>query len=77
MALFIRGQWICGYCGTPYVDQTKADQCRESHDLIYVPLTKTDLNRLLNFIFTKDEALLSRELMDTLQRYLRGNESEK
>lgn len=68
------GDWACGYCGTTYVDPAKADACRESHELIYVPFTKTDLNRLINFLYTRNEELLTKSLLDTLTRYLKGNE---
>jgi hypothetical protein len=67
------GGYLCGYCGKSYADAAKADFCRESHDLIYVPLTKADLNRLILFLNTKDDEVLTRTLVDTLQRYLRGS----
>ena len=73
MAVKFMGKWVCGYCGKPYVDAAKADSCRDSHSLIYVPLTATDLNRLLLFIQTKNEEYLTESLMNTLQRYLGGN----
>ena len=67
------GTYLCGYCGKVYVSATKADECRDQHELIYIPLTKTDLNRLLQFLYTKDESLLTESLVDTLQTYLGGN----
>lgn len=74
MALQIRpGIWGCSYCQKTYTNATEADACRETHELIYVPLTKTDLNRLLNFIWSKNEKYLTKSLMDTLSKYLRGN----
>lgn len=73
MAVKSRDGWLCGYCGKPYPDATKADVCRDSHELIYVGLSATDLNRLLNFIATKNDAVLTESLIATLQRYLKGN----
>jgi hypothetical protein len=73
MAILQRGMWLCGYCGKAYTDQVKADNCRDSHELIYIPLTKTDLNRLLQFLYTKNEELLTESLVNTLQTYLGGN----
>lgn len=72
MAIKVRGEWLCGYCGTKYPDQAKADVCRENHELIYVAFTKKDLNMLMHFIRTKDESFLTESLMKTLDRYLRG-----
>ena len=73
MAIKHAGKWLCGYCHKEYPDQAKADSCRDGHDLIYVPFTPTDLNRLLNFIYLKDDSLLTKSLMATLNKYLRGN----
>jgi hypothetical protein len=73
MAVKTRDGYLCGYCGKKYVDASKADSCRDSHELIYVPLTHKDLNSLLHFIQTKDEEFLTESLMNTLQTYLRGN----
>jgi len=63
----------CGYCGKLYIDATKADVCKEQHELIYVPLSITDLNRLVQFLHTKNDDLLTESLVSTLDRYLRGN----
>lgn len=73
MAVKVHTGWACGYCGTVFTDPTKADACRDSHELIYVPFTKEDLNRLLQFIYLKNDELLTKSLMDTLQKYLGGN----
>jgi len=65
--------WLCGYCGKKYTDAVKADVCRDSHELIYVPFTTADLNSLLHFVYTKEEQYLTESLMNTLSTYLRGN----
>lgn len=72
MAIKVRGKWLCGYCGKEYIDQAKADVCRDSHELIYVAFTAKDLNMLMHFIRSKDESFLTTSLMNTLDRYLRG-----
>jgi hypothetical protein len=69
----VYGTYKCGHCGKEFSDPVKADAHRDSHELIYVPLTMTDLNRLVQFLHTKDEALLTPSLLRTLDRYLRGN----
>lgn len=73
MAVKVATGYACGYCGKVFDQASKADICRDEHNLIYVPLSTADLNNLLNFIQSKDEAFLTSRLMDTLQRYLRGN----
>lgn len=73
MAVRVATGFACGYCGKVYNQASKADLCRDEHNLIYVPLSTADLNNLLHFIQTKEEQYLTPRLMDTLQRYLRGN----
>jgi hypothetical protein len=66
------GEWICSYCEKVYVHPQDADVCRESHDLILVQLTKEELNRIVQFLFTKDDDLLSEQLVKRLQKYLKN-----
>jgi hypothetical protein len=73
MAIKVHNGYLCGYCGKLFVDPTKADAHRDEHELIYVPLTYDDLNRLLHYIQFGEEYVLSEQLVNTLQRYLRGN----
>lgn len=73
MAIKTYNGYVCGFCGKEYSDATKADLCRDQHELIYIPLSITDLNRLILFISNKDDSLLTESLISTLQRYLRGN----
>ena len=75
MAVKVSGGYACGYCGKVFPNPIGADDCKTKHELIYVPITKSDLNRLINFIYLKDESLLTQSLIDTLSKYLRGNSS--
>lgn len=65
--------YCCKYCHKQYKDEFKADVCLEDHELIYVALSKTDLNRLINFLYLKDDSLLTNTLVESLNKYLRGN----
>lgn len=62
---------ICTYCGRPYTEQSKAKQCRDSHDIIYIALSKEDLNRLIHFMYTKNEEDIGPTLMKNLEKYQR------
>lgn len=73
MAIKVKNGYACAYCKKVYNQYQQADECKLNHDLIYVALSKTDLNRLVNFIYLKDDALLTPTLIDTLRSYLRGN----
>lgn len=65
------GQFACSVCGTKYSGAAKADGCRDSHQLLYVPMSKTELNRLINAIMLDDMSLVPGHLITTLQRYAR------
>jgi hypothetical protein len=63
------GKYACGYCRKEYADAVDAENCKDSHDLIYVPFTKEDLNRLLLFIYTNNEDYLTHTMLNTLNKY--------
>ncbi len=67
------GKWICSYCLKEYSDATKADTCRENHDLIYLQISRDDLNRLINFLFIQDPKLITERLVKNLQQALRNS----
>ena len=69
MAIKQEDGYACSVCGKLYPDPTKADSCRDSHEIVYIPLRRSDLNRLLNFIYLRDESLLTESLVETLRKY--------
>lgn len=71
MAIKVRDAWKCGYCGKKFKTSGEADKCKEEHNLIYVPFSAEDLNRLHNFIHLREEKLLTPSLMNTLNKYLK------
>jgi hypothetical protein len=64
-------RFACSICGTVYASPAHADGCRDSHQLVYVPMSKTELNRLLNAIALDDMNLVPPHLISTLQKYSR------
>ena len=61
----------CSYCGKAFPTQLRADSCRDSHDLIYVQLSRADVDKLIKFIYFKDDSLISPKLIEQLKRYTR------
>jgi len=65
----------CNICGKVFKHKNemtakqKARDCEKSHDVIMVPLLKSDVQRLLSFIVTKNEELLTETLWNTLRQY--------
>lgn len=67
----VTGKYKCSYCNKVFDQYQEADSCRDAHGLIYVQLSKQDLNRLIMFLTTKDESLLTKTLVDSLYKYRR------
>ena len=67
---------VCFYCGKWYEKPERARKCENEHDVIFVPILREDLNRLLNFIASGDRGLLTERLSKTLFRYTRASIDE-
>lgn len=67
--------WICDICGKRFVAEitpnpkAMAAQCESSHDVVYVPILREDLHRLIQFIYVGDQSLLTERLMKLLSKY--------
>ena len=64
------GRYKCMWCNKIYATPSEADNCRENHDIVYVPMLRSDINRLLQFMATKDEQLITETMYGSLQRFL-------
>ena len=72
MAIKTKKGFKCLYCGTIYDSPAKADLCRDNHDLIYVPFSPEDLNKLFNYVMMPDMMVLKdTQIIKILQKYLR------
>jgi len=61
--------YACSICGRIYSTSAKADSCREQHDMLYIPMSRTELNRLLNALLLGDVSLVPDSLHETLRKY--------
>jgi hypothetical protein len=73
------GSYKCLFCdyrnNNPLYVNDHRDQ---EHDFVLVPMTRDMLFRLMQFIFTKDESLITEQLYKLLQMYLNNfNKREK
>lgn len=50
------------------------DSCEKSHHLVFIPMPKEWLFRLIQFIYTKEEKLLPEGLVKLLTHYARAKE---
>jgi primosomal protein N' len=58
MAIKTKNGYRCFYCNKKYTHPEKADQCREEHQLVYVPISITDINKLMHYIMMPDPDIL-------------------
>ena len=61
--------FICNHCKTSYSTMEKATECENSHDVVYVPIQRSDLKRLLSFITTGNPGYITPTLIQTLLKY--------
>ena len=71
MPIKIEGGWKCSICGSLHPRDVYALSCEQSHELVYIPIKQEDLLRLIQFLYTKDESLLNKSLVETLLKYSR------
>ena len=67
MAVKTKAGWECSYCGKPFANRIRADACRDTHDLVYIAMARSDIARLVQFIMTKEERVLTPTIFLTLQ----------
>lgn len=66
------GTFSCSGCGKTYSSPVHADSCRDSHEILYIPITKMELNRLINAIYSGDSSIIPYQLIEKLKRYARN-----
>jgi hypothetical protein len=67
------GTFACPICGIKHAKEIDAETCKNSHEMLYIPITKTELNRLINGILLENFKLIPESLIDTLMKYQRAN----
>ncbi len=70
------GKYQCFYCLKIYAKPEEADSCREEHDLVYIPVSRSDANKLLNYLFVPNnpQILEGVPFIKFLRRALRGKD---
>lgn len=46
-----------------------ATECETTHEVVYVPLLRSEVQRLLAFIVSKEDSLMDKSLYDKLRKY--------
>ncbi len=61
--------YLCNICSKKYTTQEEARNCENHHDLIFLPIEREDLQRLILFITTGEQRVLTSSLLEVLYRY--------
>jgi len=69
MPIKIETGWKCAICDEIFPRDIDALAHEQQHDIIYVPIKSSDLKRLIQFLYLKDEKLLTESLVQTLLKY--------
>lgn len=69
MAIKLIDGFACSICGKVFPQASQADVCREQHDMLYIPMSRTELNRLLNALVLNQVELVPDSLYTTLRKY--------
>jgi hypothetical protein len=62
-------KYVCEICLRIYPTVDQAKLCQQGHDIIYLPIQREDLKRLIAFIHLGEGKLLTQSLISTLERY--------
>ncbi len=58
MAIKTKDGYKCFYCGEKFKHPEKADQHRDEHEIVYVPISVADINKLMHYIMMPDPKIL-------------------
>lgn len=78
MAIKVGNKYKCPYCNFTDSSYFVVDNHRDAeHDIVLVPLIKSDIIKLLQYFITGDQKLISKDLYKTLQIYSRHKSKEE
>lgn len=67
------GSYKCFFCDFRDKNAIKVQAHQDSaHEYVVLPIQVEDLNRLIQFIYLKDESLIRPELLETMKYYIRN-----
>jgi len=66
-----KDKYSCSYCGKVFGNFFLADECRDNHNIIYLPLSSQDIGKLHQYIYTHDDRLLSETLIKQIKHYVK------
>jgi len=73
----IEHRFKCSICGKEFkhkvanVAERMARECEEFHEIVYLPILRSDLSHLVQFIYTGEAKLIDSRLINLLRKYSR------
>lgn len=64
-----KNEYQCKHCGLRYTSLIEARDCERDHDIVYVPIQRADLKRLLIYLLTGNSEILTKSFLDTINKY--------
>jgi len=68
-------KYACEVCGRIYKHKDRdsaermARDCEQHHEIVYVPLLRSDVQRLLAFLVSKEDGLITETMVRSLKAY--------
>lgn len=59
-------KWLCVHCKKSHKTEQLAKDCERSHDFIYVKMTRIELKKLIEYIYTGETRALPSSLLQRL-----------
>lgn len=64
-------KYKCSWCDKVFPSAVEADAHRDQdHELVYVQMLRSDVSRLLQFIFTHNDRLITDTMLKSLRNYV-------
>lgn len=64
--------YACSICNRIHPNLAQADACMKEHEVVYIAMTRTEFNRLVNAIFLQDFSIIPDTLLEKLQKDMRN-----
>lgn len=70
-----KGKYKCVFCGKEYDKASDADECVIKHDLFFIPMTKEEINQLIQYIYDLRDPPI--QLIGRLKKTMRTRAGKK
>jgi len=63
------GRFQCSICNKIHAKEIDAERCKISHEVLYIPMTRTELNRLIQALYLGKPELVPESLYETFRKF--------